>query len=269
MIRIRRMRLTQAVAVLLVLAMYVAPGIGGAAAMAAPKAPPAVKPTVVVFPFDTQSVNASETLGADIAASVKATLGASGKYDVITYSERLPSIQRAVAEQVVKKEDVGGPFGTEKSQKDRAVRIAELMGVNVAVVGTVDDYKLDSTKNVAELTATVQIIDMSNKSVLNTLAVTGKSPDNPKSTAEAELVALAAGDMVTKIAAGMLPEGTQIIKVNGNTGPAPVTVPATPKKKSKSWLLALLLGVGLAVAAGGGGGGGSNDGGGDPPPPPY
>ena len=262
MIKFRTGSLARALAVGLVFTLYLAPGLGGVAAFAAkeePKAQPVL--TLAVLPFDKTGQGGTDTLGTDLAAAVKTSLEATGKFYVIGFSERLPSIQRAMTEGAVSKKDAEGPFSGDKAL---IARVGKAMGADAALAGSIQQVNIDAANGVAEISASIQLVDAKSGEVLNTIVIQGKNPTKPEGAGEAELVSLAAGDVAGKIAAEVAKES----KLTLLQATATVAVPEKKAKKSKTmkWLwLAILLGAGIALA---GGGGGSNSDSSEPPPGP-
>ena len=252
MIGFRTGTLGRLVAIGLVLVMYVLPGAGGAAALAAAKPLPSPQPTLTltVLPFDKVAQEGSSSLGADLATAVKSALEPSGKFYAVGFSERLPSVQRAISEASLTKRDTEGPFSTDKAL---AVKVARAVGADVVVVGSVDQIKIDAANGVAEVAVSAQIIGVESQEVLDTLALTGKNTAKPKEgTGEADLVSLAAGDAAVKIAAAIAAD-PKLAQVQAK--PSLVPPPASKPKKSgralNYLLLAILLVAGVALVGGG------------------
>lgn len=67
------------------------------------------------------------------------------------YSRRLPTVQRAVAESLIKAENAANPTDDERI----AQRVAELMGADEYVIVDVPDYKYDSATRTATFTVSL------------------------------------------------------------------------------------------------------------------
>ena len=67
------------------------------------------------------------------------------------YSKRLPTVQRAVAESLIKAENAANPTDDERI----AQRVAELMGADEYVIVDVPDYKYDSATRTATFTVSL------------------------------------------------------------------------------------------------------------------
>ena len=149
MIKFRTGFVARLLALGLVFTLYVAPGIGSAAALAAAaKGREETQPKVIlaVLPFDKAVEGGDETLGADMAVAVKSSLEATGKFYVVGFSERLPSIQRAISELTISKKDLEGEFSTDKAL---AARVGRAMGADAALVGSISQIKTDAASGIA------------------------------------------------------------------------------------------------------------------------
>lgn len=266
MIRLRTGYAARLVSVGLVFAMYLLPGMGSAAALAARQPRPAPQPllTLGVLPFDNKAQAGGDTLGRDLAVALKTALEGSGKFYLIGFSDRLPSIQRAIAEGAISKRDAEGPFAGDKTL---AARVGRAMGAEAVVVGSVDEVKVDVPGGAAEVTASVDVIDVQSGNVLRSAVLSGKNPTKPEGADESALVSLAAGDLAAKTAADIVTESSQG-KLSTLIKPVPSAEPAKKKSKKSSWLLIALVLAAVGIAISGGGGDGGSNGGDDLPPNP-
>jgi hypothetical protein len=258
MIRIRQMRLAQYVAVVLLLAMYVFPSVGMARGKAKTTEMPPAK-TIVIFPFDNTTKSSVETLSKDIQQSMQNALSEAGGYRVYAFSEQLPSVQRALLETTLKKDDLKGPFGTEKEQIATALKIGREMAADLILVGTIDDAKVDTEKHTGVIALTAVVVDVKTGEP-KTIGVAGAVPANSTVTTEAGLIGLASDDAVGRLVKVIVPQ--PIVKPEQRA-----EVPSKHKSSFKKIVVGLLLGaaVGLAVANRSSG---SSEGTDNPPPPP-
>lgn len=242
MVRMRQMRIVSYIAVLLLITMYIAPA--ASVAKGERKPPPPPRKTMLIFPFEDVAQSSVEGLSQNLADSIQSELSASGMYQAFVFSERIPSIMRAKQETTLKPDDLRGPFGTEESQIDNAVKIAREMAVDLVLLGSIDDVVSDPTNKKAEVTLSVVVVDGRTGVPVSTLAATGEAPENTDSTNEADLIAMAAGNAVSKLVKEIAPE------------PVVLVAPVAEKKKKTSifrkLLVPLLLGaaVGLVIASG-------------------
>jgi len=266
MARIRRMRATGYIAVLLILALYIAPV---AQAAVAGHDPFSLKKRLLIFPFATQA-DMSDSAGVQAAGALCEMLQGDKTYDPTVFSRRHPSVQRAIqVERTLTNSDVPDEFG--QQSKESALKIARQLRANSIVLGDVESINYDPQKNAAEVTISAIIIDVRTGSTIDKpIIAAGRTPSASKAKTESEAVSLAAGDAVTKIAQalGVDPNATK-------ERPKAAYVTSHKSSKGKGLLLALLLGLGLGLAGGGGSGGSSSGGGGGggggdiPPPGPY
>ena len=268
MTNLRKGCLARLLAVGLVLTLYVLPGVGSAAVLAAAKTQPAAQPTLTlaVLPFDKKAQGGTDDMGRELAAAVKASLEVTGKFYVVGFSDRLPSIQRAVAEGTLSKREVEGPFAGDKAV---AARIGRALGANVVVTGSIDEIKTDLPNSSVEITANVQMIDVQNAEVLKSVVLTGMNTTKPEGAPEDQLVSLAMLDLAGKITKEVVGDakGGALASVEKQMPVAPA--PAKKKSKGLKYLLLLLLvGAGVALAGGGSDHKSSSTSGDDGPPAP-
>ncbi|HOK55366.1 MAG TPA: hypothetical protein PLU88_09805 [Armatimonadota bacterium] len=238
--RFRQTRLASYIALLLIVAMYVAPVANAAKAKNAVVVP---AKTVVVFPFDDAAQIAVETLSQDLASKIQSNLSATGVYRAIAFSEQLPPIKRAVKELVLRPNDLKGPFGTEEEQIASAIKVAREMAADYVLVGSIDDVTVDTENNKAEVTLTAVLANGSTGEAAQSVAVTGAASANTDQTTEDELITLAAQDAVAKMIKQISPDTEQ--QVTTTTKPV-----VTEKRKKSSTLRKLLIPILLGVAVG-------------------
>ncbi len=268
MINFRTSLLAKTLALGLVLAMYIIPSLGSAVALAAEKkqSVPIAKKTVtlLVLPFDKTVPAGPDSLGMDTAVAVKSALDGKDRYFPISFNSKLPSVQRAISDGTLAKKDADGPFSEDKPL---AAKIGRAVGAEVVVTGSIEDIKIDLPNNSAEIKLNVHLVSAETGEVINTITISGKNSVKPETPDEESLISLAAGDAAVKLAVEIAKDQklAEVVPVRHHS-----YVDLEPKKKSSSkylWI-ALILGLGLALAGGGGGGGSSSGGGDDLPPPP-
>lgn len=225
---------------------------------------PAVSPKkmTLVFPFDAADSVASPELGAQIAEWLKSSLSLANGYMAVEFSPRLASIERMIQEGGLKQTDLAGPFAERNSQ---AAKIASGVGAETYIVGVIDDCKVDADARKAEIALTIQVYDTATARNLQTLAVTGRSPDDVESVKDKDLLTLAAGNAVSNAVSEIVPHAPVV--TGTGTASAPV---AKSKKRPSTWkmiLIGLAVAGGIALASGGGSGDSGIDD--DMPPPPQ
>lgn len=256
MIRIRQMRMVSYIAVMLLFTMYILPAACFAKGSHQPALP--VR-SIVVFPFENTTEISLDKAGQDMPVCIQGNLSATGVYRAYAYNERIPSIQRAVREVPLKQEDVEGPFGAGKDGVAKAIRLAKEMSADFALVGTIEDTKVDVAKSIASVTMSACIVDVKTGDTVKTIAVTGNVLTGTKSN-EAELIAGATNDAVTKMVKEIAPN------------PVPGNQQVVSRKKTswtKKLFIPILLGVAVGIIASSNHGGNSNNADTDLPPTPY
>lgn len=258
MVRLRNMRQLAYVCSILMLCVYVAP-VGQALAAGEPD-PALVKQKVVVFPFAVADEITQKQMGQDMAVTLADVLKNTGAYEVLMFSKRHPSVQRAVVvENSLKQTDLLDAYG--ENNRDLAIKIGREMGGDLVIIGDIDSYRRDATKNSCEVVVNVDLVDVNTGKSEKRAAVPGRTPEGSKAMSEQECVAIAAGNAVTRIIEEL---GVKTVSVGTEA-----IVGQKKKKSSKrnTLLISLVLALGLGLALSGGSGGG-NGGGADPPPPP-
>lgn len=259
MIRIRQMRLVSYIAVMLLVVMYVVPTACVAKEARKPVPPPTK--TVVIFPFHDEAQSPLDTLGKDLPDSIQTSLSATGSYRAFAFSERLPSVQRAVIETTLKKDDLQGPFGTDPAQLAAALKISHELASDQILVGSIDSVKVDSANKKAEVALTAILADGKTGESLKTIAVTGEAPATVQPMSDKDLVALAAGDAVAKLTREIAPVVQQ-----------PVEEPVVSRKRSsggRKLVFSLLLGLAVGLIATSGNGSSDSGTPDNPPPVPF
>ena len=221
----------------------------------AAKEHPIVTKTVVVFPIDNTAAAAAPQIGDRLTAGIARDLGMQAGFQVITFSDRLPSIQR-----MLKLPDNGmsitGPFYTDRKAVANAIEIARTMSADEVLVGVIDKYKV-SDDGAVEIGATVELVDVGSGKTVRTVVVTGRSgqavaavqaSSSPKATPESQAVS----DTAQKVASG----------ISGVQPTQPKTAPASTVRKNSTttWVVVGLIAIAIGLVAGHHSGGGGNAG---------
>ena len=260
MLRIRRMKSIAYLAWALIFALYVGPSGAAFAAGGLGSA----KQRLVVFPFALGEGVSQTELGRQAAEAMAQSLQSLGAYEVVQFTKRHPSLQRAVlVERTLQEKDLADAFG--EANRETALKIGREMGADLILIADIDSYKYDPATNACEMLVNAELADVRTGKAAKNATVTGRTPENSKAASEDEAASLAAGNAVTKMIEGL--------GIKAQASEALRDSAATPGKKShKSKLLWAALALGLGFAFGGGSSGGStgpsDNGGGDPPPPP-
>lgn len=248
-------------------ALFVSPYLGSAAVAASSK--DMLRQTAIFFPVGNMVTDTPDSAKAAKAAEQLSALLQKGfagypRYVTLTYSDRLPSVQRLVNVEQDGKKLTAGPFAGDPDSMKRAVSLAKTMSADVAITGTLEFYKFDPAKGEAAITATVQVIDVktgrSSDTTVTGRAAKGDAADATESDLASDAVRDAGSKIMDQITGGQY-DATQQDQ--------PMVIVPTEKKSKKSWLpmLLLSLGVGLLLGGSGGGGGDTGDIPPDGPPP--
>jgi hypothetical protein len=210
--------------------------------------------TVLFFPLDNNGAKSVPQVVAELSNAVRNGMNSDPRYRVVTYSERLPAIQRIVKLQPDVKAVLEGPYSADSTAISRAAAVGKLMAIDMVAVGSVDKYQVGQDGQV-NITASIMMIDAATGKNLRTIAVSGKGirPVGIQ-VPESAVVADAIKDTSRRI----------VLEITGNDqGLAYASQPS--KKSGSSWLLYVLaaLGIGMLI----GKSGGSSGGGGDIPDP--
>lgn len=157
------------------------------------KAGPAVRHTLIIFPFDKDAESAAgvpEDFGQNIADYLLSTLATSKGYSVILYSERLTPVRRAKEDNFVKDQDIKGPFFADKAKSDK---LADILATDYYVVGSVESYSYDKDKKTAELLLKADLINAKTGKLSQEFMVGGSAAQAAQPMDEAELQSIAAG----------------------------------------------------------------------------
>lgn len=159
---------------------------------------------LVVFPFDqAQGVQLPAAMGESFASALRSILVGSKQYSPLLYRDRLAPIKRARDDSSLKPREDVGPFAEDRT---KPLKLARLLAADYFVAGAIEEVRMDSTKKAAELTVSMELVDVKSGRLVKTLLVTGRTPDNAIGANQEDAVALAAGDAVAKLHAQLLEE---------------------------------------------------------------
>lgn len=215
--------------------------------------------SLVIFPLATTAIPDAqrqnvEQYASDLLVLISEGLTASKKYTVITFDERAAAIQRALREQKVTEKEITQPIDTTASGTALAVKLADLLGANVALIGSVDAYQYNLDKGEANVTVTLRMIDVRTGKTRDT-TVTGTATRIQGQPGQTELaIGIAASyDAAEKLLAGIASvSSTELTDAIEAEPVQPVEEPAPPKKKKD--LIPMMLGamvLGFLISGGG------------------
>jgi len=162
----------------------------------AAKSAPVVKQSLMIFPFDKDAESAmgvADNFGQGIAEYLLSTLTVSKGYSVILFDERLSPVRRAREDNVIKDQDIKGPFLTDKAKADK---LAELLATDCYIIGSVESYTYDKDKKTAELTLKADLVIAKTGKVSQEFMVGGSAVQGAQPMDEEELQSIAAGKAV-------------------------------------------------------------------------
>ncbi|MEN6358373.1 MAG: hypothetical protein ABFD83_14970 [Armatimonadota bacterium] len=177
--------------------------------------------SLVIFPFD-NNVGVDKlpvSFGDDMASALRSILAENEQYWVYYYTDRLAPVRRAKDDNELKPTETTPPF-TDNSEK--CLKLARLLAADYLLAGSVEDYRIDSTRKSAQVTVSVNIMNTKTGKVIKTLLVTGHTPEGTSPSEEDDARALAAGDVIAKLK-------TQLFEDTSSTN---ATINTTAEKKS-------------------------------------
>ena len=213
------------------------------------------KVSVVVFPFAVSSEVAGDKADVvagnanDLMQSMIDGLDAANRYSVVPFISRNPGIQRAVSERRLSNEEVTQAVDTTLAGKNRALKCADMIGSELAVIGSIDKYAFDEGKSQVELMATIQIIEAGTGKTVNTVTMTERSTGK-QGESEQSISGVAVRSLGNKLVASISGPAPEKPAAN-NIGQ--VVLERDPKSSSNKsgWGWAALGALIIGIAAGG------------------
>lgn len=199
MIKVGKRRLLACLALCAVLALILAAGSDAALfglIKSKGNAQPAVKHSLMVFPFDRDSELTAvlpDDFGAGVADYLRITLASSKGYATYIYDERLTPVKRANADNMVKDQDMKAPFFTEKA---KVTKLAEILATEYFLVGSIESYTFDKDKKTVDLTLKADLYSSKTGKVVQEFVVGGSAGEGAQGLEEDELRSIAAGKAV-------------------------------------------------------------------------
>ncbi len=136
--------------------------------------------SLVVFPFDNGTdTTVPDSYGGYVASDVRTMLTGKSEYIPYLYTDRLPSVQRAKEEQSLKPSDVNPPFADDKL---KPLKIAQVIGSDYYLVGSIEEITVDTAKKVATVTLKADVFDTRNGRLVRTCLVSGRTPETVKTS---------------------------------------------------------------------------------------
>ena len=168
--------------------------------------------------------------------------------EVVEFTEKDPSVQRALTESSIRREDV------KRASENAAVtaRIATELGADYALTTSVDEYVYDAEKGTLKASVSCQMVDVRSKRAANVVSATA-DVSGDRSVFQGELEGSLRAKLANKLA----------IELFGPMPAVEVAPTAKLKKKNNNNVLWWMLGAGVIAAVAGNSGGGGGTGSGD------
>lgn len=174
--------------------------------------------SIIVFPFDQGDVSrVPTTFGEYVASDLRNLFSAADRYNAYLFRERLAPIARAKQDNTLRPADTIPPFTEDRT---KAWKLAQLLAADYFVVGSIDDYQVDSAKKVAMITLSAELVDAKTGRLIKTVLVTGRTPENAASGEEEELRDAAKGDAVTRLSVEIMAPKKPVEPLTEGAAPA-------------------------------------------------
>ena len=232
-------------------ALVAIPYLASGASAAALTAESSVK-TVLFFPLDSSADKSNAQVASDLTNYIENGLLADNRYSVVRYSDRLAPVQRLIKEHPELKGSSTVQYTSDTAAIKRAQLIGQAMGVDLILVGSVDNYAV-SADGSAEIRSTVMIIDAVTGKNLRTVALTGRN---------VKPVGIQSAVIEDPTTGAMRDAGRQIVfavtgKTYASSTDPEIGIIKNSGTKKNSWLTVLLVAAAAGLLFGGGGSGGS------------
>ncbi len=224
------------------------PLFASTAVTAAPKPAPEVKKSLLVMPVEKNYTEEStDAFLQDLSRSLRGAVTLNSNMEVVEFTEKDPSVQRALTESSIRREDV------KRASENAAVtaRIATELGADYALTTSVDEYVYDAEKGTLKASVSCQLVDVRSKRSVKVVS-SPADVSGDRSLFQGELEGSLRAKLANKLA----------IELFGAMPAVEVSPTAKIKKKNNNNVLWWMLGAGVIAAVAGnssGGGSGSGD----------
>ncbi|GIV07607.1 MAG: hypothetical protein KatS3mg017_0809 [Fimbriimonadales bacterium] len=206
---------------------------------------------LVIFPFaQGAAVQPTEDFNVDVEAlnALYAQMKELPNLYVLRFRETNPSVRRAIEENRIRRDRVAPPFNEREADGTwRAARVGELMGVDLAFAGRIEEFSFDSNTREAIVTLSGNLIDVKTGEVLLSVAETGRgrlgTEDNDPNIARIAAVAQAAEKVGAAVRTRLAPPTEQPA-----TEPQQKERPDRRSERTVATLFTLILGVILGTS---------------------
>ncbi|MFN7162563.1 MAG: hypothetical protein ACK4NB_05835 [Fimbriimonadales bacterium] len=133
---------------------------------------------------------------------------------VLRFRETNPSLRRAIDENRIRRDRIAPPFNEREADGTwRAARVGELLGVDLAFAGRIEEFSYDENTREAIVTLSGDLIDVKTGEVLLSVAETGRgrlgSDESDPNIARIAAVAQAAEKVGAAVRARLAPPAEQ------------------------------------------------------------
>jgi hypothetical protein len=230
-----------------------APTAPGAPGRAAPPpgggstTPPHISPnTVIVFPFENNTMVGGKELSDTLEAEVKSGVTRTGTYSIASFYPGSPLLQRARQDQSLTRVEIDAVVDPMRGTVDptRAAQVAQRMGGRYALLGSIEQADVDNAAHRANVTVTVQLLDTLTGTPVKTAGVTGTYTGAQNDSPQV-LVSRAAQDAARRALTELgLAQGTAALTPPTMQGGIDTSKSAPKRRRSSYWLpFGVLLGV--------------------------
>ncbi|HLJ56333.1 MAG TPA: hypothetical protein VKT77_14930, partial [Chthonomonadaceae bacterium] len=156
--------------------------------------------TVLVFPTDGKG-GISDQLSDVVTDTMRARIGASGKYQTVYFLRSLPTVVRALNESTLTNNEVSHPFDDDAKLK----KLMPQTSFDLALTTSVDSYNYDAAKNQVTLLISARLIDFRGaKPVVKAAAENASSAASGGNAREIDLATEVAHNIAEKLITSLL-----------------------------------------------------------------
>jgi hypothetical protein len=201
---------------------------------------------LVIFPFEIGSgVQAPQdfNLNTELVNALYAQLKDIPGLYVVRFKETNPSVRRALDENRLRRDRLNPPFNVKEADGTwRSARIGQILNVDYALAGSIAEFSYDANTKRATITVSMDLVQVSDSTVVVSLAETGQGRATSDDPNTAYIAAIA--DVAQKVGAAVRERLTP---------PAPAEQPKAQKPSTRRQertafsLFGLLILVGIRL----------------------
>lgn len=206
---------------------------------------------LVLFPFaQGAAVQPTEEFNVEVEAlnALYAQMKDIPSLYVLRFRETNPSVRRAIEENRIRRDRIVPPFNEREADGTwRAARVGELLGVDLAFAGRIEEFSFDPTTREAIVTLSGDLIDVKSGEVLLSVAETGRgrlgTDDSDPNIARIAAVAQAAEKVGIAVRTRLAPPVEQ-----PTTQPQEKKRPDRRSERAVATIFTVILGVVLGTS---------------------